>query len=260
MSKIERTLEITYANIRSILKEARKTSFRTINHLMVGAYWNIGKVIVEEEQKGKTRANYGSFLMEELSRRLSSDYGKGFSKNNLWYMRQFYLSFPILHAARGESDIHPSTLHENTAPLSNSLRKELSWTHYRLLLKVEKPEAREKDFAIILEDDADVIKWLRPAQSQFRIYWQHNSREYTPDFVAETFDGIYMIETKKQADVASSEVKEKANAALQYCKHATEFTSNHRGKPWKYILIPHDVVMLNMSFSHLMQQNEYKNP
>jgi len=116
----------------------------------------------------------------------------------------------------------------------------------------------EKDFAIILENDKAVIKWLRPARSQFHIYWDHNSKIYHPDFVVETKDTIYLIETKKEGDIQSKEVQEKALAACQYCKNATEYTSQNDGKPWKYILIPHDAVKINMSFDTLIKINEYK--
>ncbi len=114
----------------------------------------------------------------------------------------------------------------------------------------------EKDFAGILEQDSAVLKWLRPAQNQFQIYWKHNSKQYHPDFVAETKDTIYLIETKKEGDIESPEVQEKARAALQYCHHASEFNTQHGGKPWKYILIPHNIVTVNMSFQTLMKQYE----
>jgi len=112
----------------------------------------------------------------------------------------------------------------------------------------------EKDFAIILEQDSDVMKWLRPAQKQFKIYWKHNSRQYHPDFVAETRDAIYMIETKKEGDIETADVQEKTQAALLYCKNATDFTTRNGGKPWKYVLIPHNAVMTNMSFETLVRK------
>jgi type III restriction enzyme len=114
----------------------------------------------------------------------------------------------------------------------------------------------EKDFAVILEQDRDVLKWLRPAAKQFRIYWKHNSKQYHPDFVAETGDTIYMIETKKEADISTSDVQEKTEAAILYCKNASDFTTQNGGKPWKYILIPHNAVMINMSFETLTRQFE----
>ena len=115
----------------------------------------------------------------------------------------------------------------------------------------------EKDFAWILEDDKFVLKWLRPAEKQFHIYWNHNSRRYHPDFVVETGRAIYLIETKKERDVDSSDVQEKARAAVQYCTHATKFTTRNGGKPWKYILIPHNAVKINMSFDKLVTAYEY---
>jgi len=116
----------------------------------------------------------------------------------------------------------------------------------------------EKDFAIILERDKIVLKWLRPAQSQFNIYWKHNSRQYNPDFVVETQNAIYMVETKKEGDIESSEVQEKSQAALLYCKHATNFTTKNRGRAWHYVLIPHNAVLINMSFQSLVDRFEYK--
>lgn len=114
----------------------------------------------------------------------------------------------------------------------------------------------EKDFAIILEQDNAALKWLRPAQNQFHIYWKHNSKRYSPDFVVETADAIYMVETKKEGAIEDADVQEKAQAALQYCKYASEFTTQNSGKPWKYVLIPHNAVQVNMGFEYLMKSFE----
>ena len=116
----------------------------------------------------------------------------------------------------------------------------------------------EKDFAIILEGDNSVQKWLRPAPSQFNITWDNNKRNYEPDFVVETSGTIYLIETKKENDISTEEVQAKAKAALLYCQNATEYTTANSGKPWKYILLPHDSVKLNMSLDYLVKQYEYK--
>lgn len=112
--------EQTYERIRAILDEARSRAYRAINTAMVTAYWEIGRVIVEEEQRGQQRAEYGRALLADLSKRLKSQFGKGFDRTNLQQMRALYLAYPICDA----------------------LRHELTWTHYRLLLRVEKPEAR----------------------------------------------------------------------------------------------------------------------
>ena len=119
----------------------------------------------------------------------------------------------------------------------------------------------EKVFAKILEEPTnEVIKWLRPASRQFNIFWYDgaNPHRYEPDFVVETNDTIYLIETKKSTSIADKEVQEKAKSALIYCQNATEYTSENNGKPWKYILIPHDSVQENMTFNYLIKQYEYR--
>jgi len=110
-----------YLKIKSILEEARHNVYIHVNFVMVQAYWNIGREIVEEEQKGKERAEYGRKLIANLSQNLKEEFGTGFSEQSLWNMRQFYLYFPILSA----------------------LRRELSWTHYKMLLRVDKQNVRE---------------------------------------------------------------------------------------------------------------------
>ncbi len=116
----------------------------------------------------------------------------------------------------------------------------------------------EKDFSIILEQDDGVIKWLKPAQDQFWLYWNHYSQRYTPDFVVETKDTIYMVETKMQKDIEDKDVAEKTKIALEFCHYATEYTKNHKGKGWKYLLIPHNAVQLNMGFQHFINSYEVK--
>jgi predicted nuclease of restriction endonuclease-like (RecB) superfamily len=106
--------------VRGLLRGARHDALVAVNVAMVQAYWNIGREIVEEEQRGAERADYGSRLLEMLSQRLTAEFGKGFDASNLRYMRLVYLAFPIRDA----------------------LRHELSWTHYRLLCRVTRAEAR----------------------------------------------------------------------------------------------------------------------
>lgn len=115
------TIDGLFNAISQIIEEARNTVYRTANFAMVQAYWNIGRAIVEEEQKGKERAEYGQKIIKHLSKNLTKKYGKGFDKTNLWHMRNFYRNFPKIDA----------------------LSRELSWTHYRLLLKVENDKARQ---------------------------------------------------------------------------------------------------------------------
>jgi len=110
-------------DIRSLLRSARQHSYQAVNALMVQAYWNIGRRIVQEEQQGKERADYGKALIRNLARELGEEFGKGVSVANLWNFRQFYLTFPA------EDFLY-------------ALRRELTWTHWRLVMRVENPEAR----------------------------------------------------------------------------------------------------------------------
>ncbi|CCQ98167.1 conserved hypothetical protein [[Clostridium] ultunense Esp] len=115
----------------------------------------------------------------------------------------------------------------------------------------------EKQFAVILEDDIDVLKWMRPAKKQFNIWWDKFSRQqYEPDFVIETADSIYMAEIKMRVEMNSTEVQLKAQAGKKYCDAATEFNHKNGGKSWKYLLIPHDVVKEGTSFDWLAKQFE----
>lgn len=117
-----------YHTVAEILRAARANAYRAVNFAMVEAYWNVGRMIVEEEQQGKERAEYGAMLIKNLSIRLSGEFGKGFTESNLWNFRQFYLAFPAQTS-------HKQKLY--------ALRRELTWSHYRLLMRVEKPEARD---------------------------------------------------------------------------------------------------------------------
>lgn len=107
-------------NIREILLSARHTAYKAVNFAMVTAYWNIGKLIVEDEQNGNTRAEYGKAVLEELSTKLTEEFGKGFTTANLRNMRQFYMCFQNCY----------------------TLRSELTWSHYRLLIRVQDEQAR----------------------------------------------------------------------------------------------------------------------
>ena len=107
--------------VRSLIQDARQRALRTVDAIQVQTCWQVGRHIVEFEQGGADRATYGDRLIPRLAEHLTAEFGKGFDARNLWQMRQFYLAFPIL----------------------NAVRAELSWTHYRLLLRVETPAARQ---------------------------------------------------------------------------------------------------------------------
>jgi uncharacterized protein DUF1016 len=100
--QLARSAEPLYREIRSVLESARAGAFRAVNAAMVQAYWQVGRLIVEYEQKGRRRAGYGEAVIATLAERLTQDLGRGFDERNLWYMRSFHLAFPILNAVRSE--------------------------------------------------------------------------------------------------------------------------------------------------------------
>ncbi len=149
-----KNLAAIYTSIRNILENSRERVIQNVNFEMVKAYWKIGEIIVEEEQQGKARAEYGKYLLKELSVKLTNEFGKGFDETNLRNMRGFYKAFPIRDALRNELDgksksttaqrqlENSSTNTEVSRKAEPELRTELSWTHYRLLLKVKNHKAR----------------------------------------------------------------------------------------------------------------------
>ena len=110
-SKVEDTL---FVQIKQLLDDARSHIARTVNTAIVKTYWQIGKYIVEYEQEGNLRAEFGKDVINNLSKRLIAEYGKGFSPANIRYMRQFYTCSPFCHA----------------------LSDKLSWPHWRTLNKI----------------------------------------------------------------------------------------------------------------------------
>ena len=112
----------------------------------------------------------------------------------------------------------------------------------------------EKRFAEIIENSEDVIKWIRPASKQFNIWYNNNSDRYVPDFVAETADIIYLIEIKAENELDDKIVKMKEEAAINYCKNATEINKARKEKAWKYAIIPHDKTDTNMTFKKLVTE------
>ncbi|MDR2538919.1 MAG: DEAD/DEAH box helicase family protein [Bifidobacteriaceae bacterium] len=117
----------------------------------------------------------------------------------------------------------------------------------------------ERVFAIILETDTDVIKWLRPAPRQFNIYWgPGGASKYEPDFIVETADCIYMCEPKASRSLGEVDVLEKKEAAEEYCYAASEYNAKNGGKAWRYLLISHDDIRRNSSFRYFVNQTPYE--
>lgn len=115
----EKEINILFKDIKALVVTSRNKVYQTVNTEMLSLYWNIGKKIMEI-QEGEVRANYGEEVLEKLSRKLTNEFGKGFSKRNLERMRKFYLLFPI----------------------ATTLSSQLSWSHYLELIKIEEEPKR----------------------------------------------------------------------------------------------------------------------
>lgn len=125
----------------------------------------------------------------------------------------------------------------------------------RSLYSIQKFDSdTERRLAVILDRDSQ--KWFRPASGQFQISYKQgvSQHDYQPDFVAETTECIYMLEPKAKNEITSPEVLAKKDAAVLWCNRATAHAQNNGGKPWKYVLIPHDVIAENMTLAGLVAQ------
>lgn len=109
-----------YADIKMLMENARTDVAKQVNNILVKTYWEIGRIIVEDEQGHADRAGYGKSLITDLSKKLTKEYGKGFSRSNLFYMRSFYLTYQIFQTLSGK----------------------LSWSHYLELISIEDKNKR----------------------------------------------------------------------------------------------------------------------
>jgi len=144
MGKLKQNIKINlYDKVAEVLKQARANVVISVNQTMVSSYFHIGKMIVEEEQQGLKRAEYGKHLLKDLSERLLQEFGRGFSQRNLEQMRQFYLVFAKTQTVSAEF--------------------KLSWSHYLNLMRIE--DKAERNF---YEIEAFTNNWsLRELQRQF---------------------------------------------------------------------------------------------
>lgn len=107
-----------FLSVKELIRLSREKVFRIANSTLLLTYWQIGKLIVEDEQQGKERAEYGKYILKNLSQKLTLEFGKGFDYTNLSNMRRFYTAFPIV----------------------DTLSQQLSWSHYRLLIRLNESD------------------------------------------------------------------------------------------------------------------------
>lgn len=166
--------------IKEILSKARQKVYSVVNSAMVEAYWNIGKRIVEEEQQGRERAEYGKEIIKKLSLELSNEFGKGFSQRTLWEIRQFYLIFSEFEKVR-------------------TLCAQLKWSHIKIIMRVSDKNAREwylkesseQNWSVrTLDRNISTLYYQRLLSSQEKEFVVNEMQQKTNDFQNDSFEFI----------------------------------------------------------------------
>jgi predicted nuclease of restriction endonuclease-like (RecB) superfamily len=134
-----------FVSIRTLVQDARQRAYKSSNAILLEMYWNIGRLIVEDEQGGQSKAAYGKAVLKNLAKALSLEFGAGFDERNLNNMRSFYLSFPIW----------------------NAVRTELSWTHYRILSRIDSENLRQAFVSYAIEEGWDTRTLQRNIKTQY---------------------------------------------------------------------------------------------
>ena len=201
-----------------------------------------------DEELHNILGNYGKTIAENIHLQMALHYYEDISESEVVISQGFT---PLKHCAfTAEGDILP--LHQ--APDEKGKIAQYVYGGFsRCAYPVQKFHSdTERVLACVLERDA--LRWFRPVAGQFNIYYRSgaNQPEYVPDFVAATADHNLIIETKAAKDMEASDVKAKADAAATWCKNASEYSQAQGGKPWKYLLVPHDAVAHNVTVSGLV--------
>lgn len=144
MTKLENNTSLI-GSIAAIIAESRSIAYSSNNAILLKMYWEIGRLIVEDEQEGRYKAAYGKSILKNLSKQLTLEFGKGFDERNLNNIRAFYLAFPIW----------------------NAVRTKLSWTHYRILSRIDKPDSRNSYIQLASDGNWDTRTLQRNIASQY---------------------------------------------------------------------------------------------
>lgn len=229
MSELEK--KNLYSSIALLIEEARKSVRSTVNSAMVITYWNIGRLIVEDEQKGERRAKYGKGVLKELSVKLAAEFGKGFDIRNIRHMRQFFLAFPIRYSVRTELETQP-----NTGSIGHAVRDQLesgnggndliisppvslalSWTHYRHLIRVENEKVR-----LWYMDEAVSESWSTRALER-----QINSQYYERLLASQNQEPVQLEAKYKTSKLTPHDVlKDPYVLEFLQLKNRSEYTEN----------------------------------
>jgi type III restriction enzyme len=214
---------------------------------------------------GQAVQHFLGYLSEEDTRKVLRLHRRDIARFIHAQMQNYYWEETVdyeVKISKGFTELKPSAyttaadeppLNFRSAPIDKSnMAKYVFGGFTRCLYLVQKFQSdSERKLAVIL--DRETLKWFRPAKGQFQIFyrWNGDHLEYQPDFVAETSDSTYMLEVKARSDMDDAEVQAKKEAAVKWCNYATDHALKNGGKPWRYLLIPHDVIAENMTLKGL---------
>ena len=217
---------------------------------------------------GQVVRHFKSYLSEDDARKVLRCYQQPIAQFIHVQMQKHYFEDAVgyeVQVKKGFTELKPSAYtHSAQEPTSDyrvapedksNMAKYLFGGFKKCLYAVQKFDSdSERKLAVILERDA--IKWLKPAKGQFQIYYRQGSDhlEYQPDFVAETSDAIYMLEPKMRKELEDPIALAKKEVAINWCVNASNHAASYGGKPWQYVLIPHDAIAENMTLSGLAKQ------
>ena len=221
---------------------------------------------------GQVVAHFRAYLDEEETRRVLSVYQKNIAdfihaQMEFWeeatgYEAKVSRGFTELKKSAYTTTDNRPLLNYRYAPEDKSKMSQYLFSGFsKCLYPIQKFDSNsERLLAVILERDAD--KWFRPARGQFQLYYRYKGSEpeYQPDFVAETEEAVYMLEPKMSTQMEDAEVLAKKAVAVEWCAHASDYMQQHGGKPWKYVLIPHDAIAQNMTLEGLVNFSYARSP
>lgn len=217
---------------------------------------------------GQTVQHFLTYLSEDDARKVLRCYQRDIAKFVHAQMQEHYwedVAGYEVKVSKGYTELKSSAYSFNAeqppadyraSPADKSnMAKYLFGGFSKCLYPVQKFDSdAERVLAVILERDA--LKWFKPAKGQFQIYYRQGAEhlEYQPDFVAEAESAIYMLEPKASNQMEDPVVLAKRDAAVKWCANASAYSAKSGGKPWKYVLMPHNVIAQNMTLDGLIRQ------
>jgi type III restriction enzyme len=222
----------------------------------------------------QTVRHFRSYLSEDDARKVLRCYQRDIAKFIHAQMQGHYWEEAVdyeVRVSKGYTELKPSAFtHSVAEPLADyrvspsdksNMAKYLFGGFERCLYPAQKFDSEaERKLAVILERDS--IKWFRPARGQFQIFYRDGADhlEYQPDFVAESIDTIYMLEPKASNQMDDAIVLAKKDAAMKWCANATTHALSYGGKPWRYLMIPHDEIATNIMLDALAERFGHMSP